>query len=66
MSLLSRNTRKQGIWSLPRRSSPLAPTKQGKALRDKREYPFDCQRTRFFDSLKKTPPLSDSRGVFLS
>ena len=48
MSLLSRNTRKQGIWNLSRRREPLASTKPGKARCDKSEYLFQVAKYSFF------------------
>ena len=51
MSLLSCCARKQGIWSLWRRGASSRRPRRATPAAMEREYPFDCQRTSFFDSL---------------
>ena len=53
MSELSCITRKRGIWSLWRRDAPSRRPRRAAPAAMERECPFDCQRTSFFDSLKK-------------
>ena len=63
MSLLSCHARKQGIWSLWRRAAPSRRPRRATPAAMEREYPFDCQRTWFFDSLTAPfPPFWWERG----